>query len=105
MTGIQTVSNVTLHFGDCLSYMQGMADNSVDAVITDIPFNEVNRDSGGLRLLDKGVADSAEFDLDSTIKSGKGIALRFLRARTAFIYQKNSHRVRSFNTHYRLGKD
>lgn len=30
--------NVTLHLGDCLEYMRGMADKSVDAVITDPPY-------------------------------------------------------------------
>lgn len=39
-----------------------------DAVITDPPYGEVNRDSAGLRLLDKGCADIADFD-------PKGLAL------------------------------
>jgi site-specific DNA-methyltransferase (adenine-specific) len=30
--------SVTLHLGDCLEYMRGMADKSVDAVITDPPY-------------------------------------------------------------------
>lgn len=30
--------DVTLHLGDCLEYMRGMADGSVDAVITDPPY-------------------------------------------------------------------
>jgi DNA modification methylase len=34
----------------------------VDAVITDPPYGEVNRDSGGLRSLDVGVADIVDFD-------------------------------------------
>lgn len=33
------MSNYTLHLGDCLEYMRGMADKSVDIVITDPPFN------------------------------------------------------------------
>jgi DNA modification methylase len=32
------VSDVTLHFGDCLGVMRGMADKSVDAVVTDPPY-------------------------------------------------------------------
>ena len=32
------MSNVQLHLGDCLEIMQTLADNSVDAVITDIPY-------------------------------------------------------------------
>lgn len=35
MSGDATVS---LHLGDCLEYMRGMADKSVDAVITDPPY-------------------------------------------------------------------
>jgi site-specific DNA-methyltransferase (adenine-specific) len=34
-----------------------LAGGSVDLVLTDIPYGEVNRQSGGLRSLDKGVAD------------------------------------------------
>jgi len=36
-----------------------MPDASVDAVVTDPPYNEVNRASNGLRVLDKGAADSS----------------------------------------------
>jgi DNA modification methylase len=32
------MSDVTLHLGDCLEYMRGMADGSVDAVVTDPPY-------------------------------------------------------------------
>jgi DNA modification methylase len=49
--------------GDCLEVMSGMSKNSVDLVLTDIPYNEVNRQSNGLRKLDKGQADVLNFDL------------------------------------------
>ena len=49
--------------GDCLEIMKGMPDKCVDLVLTDIPYNEVNRESNGLRNFDKGVADSAVFDM------------------------------------------
>lgn len=49
--------------GDCLDVMRGMPDASVDLVLTDIPYGEVNRDSSGLRVLDKGAADVLTFDL------------------------------------------
>lgn len=39
------MTSVTLHLGDCLEYMRGMADKSVDAVITDPPYG-VKRDKG-----------------------------------------------------------
>jgi site-specific DNA-methyltransferase (adenine-specific) len=32
------MSTVTLHMGDCLEVMRGLADNSVDAVVTDPPY-------------------------------------------------------------------
>lgn len=34
---------ITLHLGDCLEYMRGMADKSVDAVITDPPYGLKDR--------------------------------------------------------------
>lgn len=62
------MSNYELHLGDCLEYMRGMAAGSVDAIITDIPYNEANRDNNGLRNLDKGAADSSEIDLPEVMK-------------------------------------
>ena len=44
--------------GDCLELLPTLPDGSVDLVLTDIPYGEVNRQSGGLRSLDKGVADA-----------------------------------------------
>lgn len=49
--------------GDCFDHMAALPSGSVDMVLTDVPYNEVNRKSGGLRNLDKGVADSAVFSL------------------------------------------
>ena len=40
-----------------------MDDNSVDLTLTDIPYEEVNRESNGLRNLDKDKADIKTFDL------------------------------------------
>ncbi len=50
---------------DCMSQdgMPSLADNSVNLVLTDIPYAEVNRESGGLRNLDKSTADIATFAL------------------------------------------
>ncbi len=50
---------------DCMKVMPTFPDNSVDFTLTDIPYNEVNRDSNGLRNLDKGGADVLTFDLSS----------------------------------------
>lgn len=47
--------NVTLHLGDCLEYMRGMADKSVDAVVTDPPYPGLK---GGLSYATSGVSAS-----------------------------------------------
>lgn len=74
------MSNILdLHEGDCIKYMQGMEKKSVDLLLTDIPYNEVNRKDNGLRKLDKGVADDAEFDLEETLK-------QFMRITRGSIY-------------------
>ena len=70
---------IDLHEGDCIAYMQEMKDKSIDLLLTDIPYNEVNRKDNGLRNLDKGVADGAEFDLDETLK-------QFMRVTRGSIY-------------------
>lgn len=41
-----------------------MNDNSINLTLTDIPYDMVNRESNGLRVLDKGKADILTFDLD-----------------------------------------
>lgn len=48
---------------DCISFMQQMEANSVDFTLTDIPYDAVNRQSNGLRNLDKATADIITFDL------------------------------------------
>ena len=54
---------ILLH-NDCINIMNKMPNNSVNLTLTDIPYNEVNRDSNGLRKLDKEVADIMQFDLN-----------------------------------------
>ena len=49
--------------GDCLEIMKNFPDKSVDMVLTDIPYGVVNRDSNGLRNLDKGKADEFEMSM------------------------------------------
>ena len=53
---------------DCLDIMKEMDDNSVDFTLTDIPYDAVNRDSNGLRNLNKGNADIITFDLNEFLK-------------------------------------
>lgn len=54
---------IDLRQNDCIKIMKNMEDNSVDLVLTDIPYGEVNRDSNGLRNLNKENADILTFDL------------------------------------------
>lgn len=55
---------IDLRKGDCLEHMKSMPTESVDFVLTDIPYDVVSRDDNGLRNLDKGKADILTFDLD-----------------------------------------
>ena len=56
-----------LHHGDCLEVMAGLPDESVDMVLTDIPYGKVNRASSGLRNLDKGAADVLTFSVSGAV--------------------------------------
>ncbi|MBQ3989814.1 MAG: site-specific DNA-methyltransferase [Bacteroidales bacterium] len=53
-----------IYNADCLEKMKDIPDGSVDLVLTDIPYNEVNRKSNGLRNLDKEHADIGIFNLE-----------------------------------------
>lgn len=55
--------NKVLH-GDCLELMKEIPDGSIDMILCDLPYGEVNRKSSGLRILDKGIADVCSIDLD-----------------------------------------
>ena len=48
---------------DAIVFMSSLADSSVDLVLTDIPYERVNKRSGGLRQIDKGRANHSTFDL------------------------------------------
>jgi DNA modification methylase len=48
---------------DCLEGMNRIEDKSIDMILTDIPYDEVNRKSNGLRKLEKYNADILNFDL------------------------------------------
>lgn len=49
--------------GDCMELMNNIPNESIDLVLTDIPYNKVNRKDNGLRKLDKENADILTFDL------------------------------------------
>jgi site-specific DNA-methyltransferase (adenine-specific) len=55
------LNQITL--GDCYNLLKELPNNSVDAIVTDPPYNEVNRETGGIRNYDMGVADSALVDI------------------------------------------
>ena len=48
--------------------MKNMESDSIHLTLTDIPYGEVNRDSNGLRTLDKENADVMTFELDDFLK-------------------------------------
>ena len=58
MSDINSINN-----DDCMNYMKTMSDECVDLTLTDIPYGEVNRDSNGLRVLNKEAADVMTFDM------------------------------------------
>lgn len=69
---IQPIENV-LMCGNCIELLEKLDDNSVDLVLTDIPYNEVNRPSGGIQChgytirYNHGEADGANFDINAVL--------------------------------------
>ena len=61
------MSDVKLYNDDCMNVLPSLADGSISLTLTDIPYDEVNRKSGGLRNLDKSHADIITFPLDDFI--------------------------------------
>jgi len=61
------MSDVKFYNDDCMNILPTLADGSISLTLTDIPYDEVNRKSGGLRNLDKGKADIITFPLDNFI--------------------------------------
>lgn len=57
------MANIEIFNEDCIQGMNRIQDKSVDLVLTDIPYGQVNRKSNGLRNLDKKDADIANFDV------------------------------------------
>lgn len=50
---------------NCMELLPLIGGGTIDLTLTDIPYNEVNRSSNGLRKLDKGKADILTFDLQN----------------------------------------
>ena len=61
------MNNIKLYNDDCMNILPSLADGSITLTLTDIPYDEVNRKSGGLRNLDKSRADVITFPLDKFI--------------------------------------
>lgn len=57
-------TDLKLMKGDCLELMKTLPDSSVDMVLCDLPYGEVNQKSAGLRLLDRTKADVCNIDLE-----------------------------------------
>lgn len=60
--------NCEMYNVDCIEFMRNMAKNSVNCVLTDIPYGEVSRPNNGLEQMknsDKGDADKTTFDLET----------------------------------------
>ena len=54
--------------GDCLEVMKDIDDKSIDMILTDIPYDGVNRKSNGLRNLDKGKADIMTITIEDIMR-------------------------------------
>ena len=61
------MNDITLHNDDCMNVFPSLEDGSINLTLTDIPYDEVNRKSAGLRNLDKSRADIITFPLDDFI--------------------------------------
>ena len=59
---------IKLRRGDCQKLMLQIPDNSVDLVLTDMPYDVVNRTSNGLRNLDKKKADELRFNIQTVLE-------------------------------------
>ena len=62
------MNDITLHNDDCMNVFPSLEDGSINLTLSDIPYDEVNRKSAGLRNLDKSkVVDIITFPLDNFI--------------------------------------
>ncbi len=64
MGEIQEIEVNHIYNIDCMSGLKLIPDKSIDMVLTDIPYNEVNIDINRLRNLNKEEADILTFDLE-----------------------------------------
>lgn len=57
-----------IYLGDSLELLPQIPDKFADAIVTDLPYNEINRETNGLRKIDKGNADIADFNLNDALE-------------------------------------
>ena len=66
---------------DAVALMAGIPDNAVNLFLTDIPYQRVNKPSGGLRKLDKTYANELDFSplqlVEQAVRITKGNAVIF----------------------------
>lgn len=60
--------------GDCRAVLPTIPAGSVRAVVADIPYGVVSRETGGLRVLDKGLADVETFDAQTIAQEAARVA-------------------------------
>jgi DNA modification methylase len=65
---IKRMTELKLENIDCLVGLKKLKKDSVGMILTDIPFNVINRPSNGLRKLNKENADILTFDLKKFLK-------------------------------------
>lgn len=68
--------------GDCLELMKRIPNKSIDMILCDLPYGEVNRKSSGLRNLDKSVADECLIDFEKLVAEYK----RVLKNGTVYLF-------------------
>jgi DNA modification methylase len=57
------MTTTLLYNKDCIEVIRGLRKDSVNLVLSDIPYGEVNKKSSGLRKLDRGNADDCNINL------------------------------------------
>ena len=65
---VKRVEKNRIYNSDCFEIMKIMPDKFVDMVLTDIPYEKVNKASNGLRVLNKGDANKKTFELKPFLK-------------------------------------
>lgn len=57
---------VVIYHANSSEILEKMKDGSISLIVTDPPYNAINRKTGGLRMIDKGSADTLPVDVKRT---------------------------------------